>query len=356
MATCPRCKTRFRFRSLQPEKNEPAPPPDQPRASAPSRPVPEKRPPSPPAPRPSLQQTAEQTEDDPLPPGAVIPDADYPGGRDSEASQTSPEGTGSQGVESGRTDSQGTDPQPTNAGRKIGIPGGEDAKPRNFADRIREATSGAAGLFTSAGENEAQDIPWERPDKYGLWGGLYHTVLRVLFGAPRFFAALSAATAALTRPVLFYIILGMFQTVAKLVWFRTVDPSITDPRVQELLSSAAEGISVPMTLLLAPGLLVIQLFLYSGLFYLMLRLVQPERTVFSTVLRVVAYSSAPMVLSLVPFLGPVVAPVWFAVCCFIGCKYALKIGWHQAALALVPLYLIAFAIAMQLVQRLLAQG
>ncbi len=323
MATCPRCKTRFRFRTLSEDAataSTPEPHPDTPNET-----------PSPPSVKPSTSnRTVEHSgTDDPLPPGAVVPpmNADIP-------------------------EQDNADPDNTEAEMPRAPSAVKDA-PRSFAERVREAVPETG---SSTPESSERDIPWERTDKYGLFGGLYQTVLRVLFSAPNFFGALSAASGPLFRPVLFYIIMGMFQTASKLTWFRTVDPAITDPQVQELLSTAAQDISVPMTLLLAPGLLVLQLLIYSGLFYLMLRLVQPERTVFAVVLRVVGYSSAPMVFSLVPFLGSLVAPVWFAVCCFIGCKYALKTGWHQVALALVPLYLIAFAVAFQLVQRLMQLG
>lgn len=329
MATCPRCKNRFRFRTLS--GDDAADPAGAQAATEQSAAEPAPQPPVPP--KQPERPSDEQNGDDPLPPGAVIPHV-------------------SSSEESGPAEAKTHRPSDPDATAKLEPSLRSNPETRSFAERVQEA---ASGITNAAGAAEAErGIPWE-DDAYSLWGGLYHTILRVLFGAPRFFGALSRATGPLARPVLFYIILGMFQTVAKLVWFRSVAPSITDPRVQELLSSAAQGISVPMTLLLAPGLLALQLLLYSGLFYLMLRLVQPERTVYSVVLRVIAYSSAPMVLTLVPFLGPVAAPIWFAVCCFIGCKYALRISWHQVALALVPLYLIAFAVAVQLVQRL-AQG
>lgn len=328
MATCPRCKNRFRFRTLnEDDAADPAgaqPATEKAAEPAPQPPVPPRQPENP---------LDEQNGDDPLPPGAVIPQ------------MTSAEDPRPTAPQTHRPSDPDAAAKPASSLRS-------GPEPRSFAGRVREAASGMTNAVDAA--EEERDIPWEN-EAYSLWGGLYHTILRVLFGAPRFFGVLSKATGPLTRPVLFYIILGMFQTVAKLLWFHSVAPSITDPRVQELLSSAARGISVPMTLLLAPGLLALQLLLYSGLFYLMLRLVQPERAVYAVVLRVVAYSSAPMVLTLVPFLGPVAAPIWFAVCCFIGCKYALRLSWHQVALALVPLYLIAFAVAVQLVQRL-AQG
>lgn len=230
-----------------------------------------------------------------------------------------------------------------------GAPKGNESPLRGPADRP-EAADGASGTA----EADWLDVPWERPDRYGHLMGLYQTIVRVMFNAPRFFSSLSKCRGSIMRPLLFYVLLGVFQTVVKLAWFQSVAPSVTDPQVQELLSST--DMSIALTLLVAPAILAAQLFFYAALFFLMLRLVQPEQVVFATVLRVVAYSSAPMVVCAVPVLGPVVGLVWFAACCFMGCRFALNLQWHKVALALVPLYLIGFVITMQFVEHLLQQG
>lgn len=196
------------------------------------------------------------------------------------------------------------------------------------------------------------DVPWERPDRYGHLMGLYQTIVRVLFNAPRFFAALPKCRGSIMRPLLFYVALGLFQVLVKLMWFRNIDPSLTDPRVQELISSA--DMTLAMTFIVSPGILAMQLFFYAALFFLMLRLVQPEVASYPVVLRVVAYSSAPMIMCAVPVIGPMVSMIWFAALCFVGCRFALNLPWVKVAMALVPLYLIGFAITMQFVQRLMS--
>lgn len=88
----------------------------------------------------------------------------------------------------------------------------------------------------------------------------------------------------------------------------------------------------------------------------MLRLVQPENVQFRTVFRVIAYSAAPTVVCVVPLVGPLVGSIWFGVCCFIGCKYSMRLPWSRTGLALGPLYLIAFAIGMQLIRQFLSMS
>lgn len=247
------------------------------------------------------------------------------------------------------------------AARPVDLSGDTAAKTASASaegENSRRAESPLLSQNANADENTADaewlDVPWERPERYGHLRGLYQTIVRVMFNAPRFFSTLGKCRGSIMRPLGFYVLLGLFQTLVKLVWFQSVAPSVTDPQVQELLSST--DMSVALTLLVAPAILAAQLFLYTALFFLMLRLVQPDQVVFATVLRVVAYSSAPMVVCAVPVLGPVVGLIWFAACCFMGCRFALNLQWHKVALALVPLYLIGFVITMQFVEHLLQQS
>lgn len=135
---------------------------------------------------------------------------------------------------------------------------------------------------------------------------------------------------------MFYLILGMFQTLVERMWYlmsiQASGPSITDPKLQEVLGDVAQSMSLPLTILLTPGILAIQLCFFASVFYLMLRLVQPENVQFRTVFRVIAYSAAPTVVCIVPLVGPLVGSIWFGVCCFIGCKYSMRLPWSRTGL------------------------
>lgn len=299
MATCPQCKAKFRFRTIDPQDE----------ASSAAESI--------------DSDAAEATELPSVPAEPVVL------------------------VKPGQTAAK--EPAEETVARPVNLSPGAA---KSTESPLRDKAEATADHNTP--EADWLDVPWERPDRYGHLMGLYQTIVRVMFNAPRFFFSLSKCRGSIMRPLLFYVLLGVFQTVVKLAWFQSVAPSVTDPQVQELLSST--DMSLALTLLVAPGILAAQLFLYSVLFFLMLRLVQPDQVIFATVLRVVAYSSAPMVVCAVPVLGPVVGLVWFAACCFMGCRFALNLQWHKVALALVPLYLIGFVITMQFVEHLLQQG
>lgn len=200
-------------------------------------------------------------------------------------------------------------------------------------------------------------IPWERVKRVGLLRAFYQTILHVLFNAPNFFRSLPGARAGLGRPLLFYLILGVFQTLVERLWvylsIKAAVPSVSDPQMQEMLGTMVHSVSLPLIFILTPIILVLQIFFFSGMFFLMVRLVQPDRADFATIFRVVAYSAAPTVVCVVPILGPVASSLWFAVSCLIGCHYALDLPWQKTFLALGPLYAIAFAVGLQIARQLL---
>ena len=313
VATCPHCKCRFRFRN-----------PDAPQTAPAGRPLP-----------PDVEG------DDPLPPGAMVPR--IPGDHDAsspapEAPETEPE--------------KGQPEPPQNAAEN------RSDFWNNFQKK-RDGESKGKGGIAAAMHADGTDVPWE-DKRCNPFMALYQTILRVMFNAPRFFAALPASNGKLTRPLVFYLILGLFQTLVERMWYlmsiQASGPSITDPKLQEVLGDMAQSMSLPLTILLTPGILAIQLCFFASVFYLMLRLVQPENVQFRTVFRVIAYSAAPTVVCIVPLVGPLVGSIWFGVCCFIGCKYSMRLPWSRTGLALGPLYLIAFAIGMQLIRQFLSMS
>ncbi|MFR0874218.1 MAG: YIP1 family protein [Bilophila wadsworthia] len=321
MATCPHCQYRFRFATRRNARCRQTP------AAAPA-------PQTAPAGRPASGFDG----DDPLPLGAMVPVF--------RATMTS------------RRLPRSPKPSPKRASRPPAKRCGKRSTSGTISRRNATGKRGKGGI-AAAMHVDGTDVPWEEPKRYNLMA-LYQTILRVMFNAPRFFAALPATNGKLTRPLVFYLILGMFQTLVERMWYlmsiQASGPSITDPKLQEVLGDVAQSMSLPLTILLTPGILAIQLCFFASVFYLMLRLVQPENVQFRTVFRVIAYSAAPTVVCIVPLVGPLVGSIWFGVCCFIGCKYSMRLPWSRTGLALGPLYLIAFAIGMQLIRQFLSMS
>jgi len=314
MATCPQCRHRFRFRNARVEGDVP---PEVPRAQEadPGEPAAARaRPDSPPP-------AAGHGEDDPLPPGAITPAGSKRSGPDhpeTKARQKAPE------RDAPKRDATDEDEPPFR-------PKPADPEPDAGAESRRS-------LFTGSGESE---LAWETVPPERLPVALYQTILQVLFAAPAFYIRVGKSRASLLRPSVFYVLIGALQSVVQHFWLLArLDElaSLQDPKIQASLDTMTQNLSLPMLLISMPLILLIMLLFYAGLFNLMIRLVQPDRASFAVTLRVVAYSAAPGVLSVVPVAGSPVAAIWFAFCCFVGCKYALNLEWTRTAMAFLPLY------------------
>ncbi len=205
--------------------------------------------------------------------------------------------------------------------------------------------------------NDEAIIPWEAPEKYGYVQAFIQTVLMVMFSPAAFFGQLRYALAPLLRPIIFFMLLGIFQSLVEYLWYSVsmgmLAQNAVDPQVQSLIDSLNSQISLPMTLLMSPIKLAMQLAFLTGIMYLMIRLVQPERAHLSIIARIICYSAAPTLICIVPFLGPLVGTIWFAVVCFIGCKHALDLTWQRTVMALGPLYFVSFAISLHMARQLL---
>ena len=295
LATCPRCKERFRFR-------EPA---VAGRSETPARSA-------------SAPESADllTPEDNVPPPGAVIPPRK--GGLQDEDLFSHPRDTG---------------PPPASSTP----PGAEEAQdPRRQA---AEAYRRAAALPPP---DEAPN-PWENPHD-GYPAAFYQTAVRVLFAAPRFFAGL-APQKHLVRALVFYLIVGLIQVAAEQFWLAVFAKILapraeSDPQFAQLLALLSREMSLPLFVLARTAFITFELFVMAVLYHVTLRLVAPGRTDFSLVFQVLAYASAPGLLGIIPILGSLAGFIWSIACSIVGCRYALRITWTQTLMALAPLYLV----------------
>ena len=311
IATCPKCACRFRF-SAEAGMLEilDAPPA---RAAAPG-------------------------QDDPPPPGAVVP------GRD-------PEHAAAETASAANSDSA------RRAGAAQGQPehsGPEEEDIRRTASRAyaREAARLEAETVRDSGSRTGAN-PWEAaPGGDGWLAAFYQTAMRVMFAAPRFFGALNPEAPHL-RALSFYLIVCVLQTVVERFWggmfLSIMAPSAaTDPQLEKMLALLAPQTNLAMTLLLRTAFLVLQLYVFSALIHLAYRFVAPGRASFPLLFQVMAYSSAPALLCVIPGLGSLAGMIWGLACMAVGCRAALRLNWPQTLLGFVPVCLVTAPMLLQL--------
>jgi hypothetical protein len=201
-------------------------------------------------------------------------------------------------------------------------------------------------------EEDAFRNPWESFEG-GLPAAFYRTVVRVLFAAPLFFAALEPRRA-LLRPLIFYLLVGLVQILTERFWLMlfagmSASQPESDPQLARMMSLLAADAGLPMIVLVRSAVITLWLFLLCALYHLMIHLVAPGRADFSLAFQVLAYASAPAVLSIVPVLGTFVGFFWSVAGSIIGCRHAFRLTWPQTVTALAPLYLIVFFLVLKAV-------
>ena len=306
LATCPRCACRFRLFLPEGTTQPLDPPAAPPEASAPANDGP---------------RAGEQA---PAPP-APSPENAPPSPRDSSAAPGMPPGKDAAGE--------------------------EEEDPRLTASRAyeREAERGrrlcdAARQRKCDGENGGGALrnPWEEaPETFGYAEAFYQTVLRVMFGAPRFFLGIRDDAPPL-RALLFFLVTGVLGVTALTLWgnaFQGMMADAADPQLRALAAMLPRENAL-LYGLIQLFLLVMQLYIVSALVFLSFRLSGCRAATYARVFQILAYSSAPMLLCAIPVLGYLAGFIWCLATVIIGCRSAFRLNWAQTAAGCLPIALL----------------
>lgn len=181
-------------------------------------------------------------------------------------------------------------------------------------------------------QEEAQSLPdptpWENPREHGWLRAFTRTIHGAMFSAPEFFARLSPA-GSLAPGYLFFLLLGYVAILCAALWRHALG---------NILAAAqpAGPLALPVLLLLAPVALGLALLLLAGCLRVILQLFAPEKAVFPLLFKLISYSVAPLVLSIIPFVGPPVGLLWFLAVFIIGCRHRLGVSWPLVILGMLP--------------------
>jgi hypothetical protein len=192
--------------------------------------------------------------------------------------------------------------------------------------------------FGVAGPGPAAGIPWEQRDRLGFLTAFIETTRQVLLAPTDFFKAMPV-TGGLGAPFVYGVLAGYIGLAVQAVYdaiLRTIvgprlDPFSADPRFAQLAGFFEGGVGLVGTLIAGPFLLALFLFVGAGITHLFLLLLGGARRGFEATFRVVAYSSAAALFSILPFCGGLVGLVWRAVAMILGLAEAHGIGKGTAA-------------------------
>ena len=186
--------------------------------------------------------------------------------------------------------------------------------------------------------------PWERRLELGLWGGIEQTLKAVIFSPKAMFSHMPVR-GGWREPLAFGLLVGSISTMFAFFWeFLIVTSGFLKPLWGFSISSNS-----PITFLsfifLSPLLVTINLFISSVVIHLLLLLVRGGKNRFEATFRVVAFSQATAVWSILPFIGSPIGWVWKTIVLTIGLKEAHEISYLRIVVAfLIPLALLLFIV------------
>ncbi|MCF8086034.1 MAG: zinc-ribbon domain-containing protein [Desulfohalobiaceae bacterium] len=183
---------------------------------------------------------------------------------------------------------------------------------------------------------EAKHVPWEDLESLGFFPGLFQTVKQVMLTPVEFFSGLSGGDG-FGQPTAFYLLIMEVPALAMVLWLMSGLFPQAQGEAGGLFHVGLTGIGSLTFLLVFPVFMLINLFLSSGLYHLLLIALGEGSAGFEGTFRVVCYSAAPMVLALVPVFGMWVGGIWQLVCLFFGFKLVHGTNSFKAALPIIVL-------------------
>jgi hypothetical protein len=332
LATCPKCKARFRFRALpQTEddrdgsaggkniaatQNEPA----QKQTVKPAQAAPPNSESSPDSPNPSdpsaqsgtddiwsalenlndLQQEQKQPsapEDQPKKSPAES-DRPYASPEDSSSSSSSSGSAGSSGGFSGRQGAQNKAP---------------------------------SALLANSGS-----IPWEYKGGFCTPKGFFATMLLIFTKTPVFFAN-TPAKGSLIPALVFALLMCILQFA---VLIRTQMQVFEEVILNKIQFSVGSVIEISVIFVLS---IIVLLLLMSGAVNFIAKTVAPDKAKFNITFKIIAYSMASLILSPIPQFGFLASEIGSIALCAMGMRHAYKLGWGTALIIISPRILILAA-------------
>lgn len=198
--------------------------------------------------------------------------------------------------------------------------------------------------------------PWERRSELGALNGLVEAIKQFALSPTEAFEQ-TIKRGDYGSPLLFAVVVGWLGTLVYSVWQLIFGASVISMFPAELrdsvgfLTTGTGGLLA--TLIFAPIMIVIALFIWSAILHLCLVIVgglDQSTSGFEGSLRVVSYTTVAQLGNLVPFFGGLICLVWSVVLAIIGIQKLHGASQGKAiAAVLIPLLLCCVCIVLLVV-------
>ncbi len=212
--------------------------------------------------------------------------------------------------------------------------GNEVTEGQTFCQQCGSRLTPEAGSDAPAGGRSK--TPWEDRENTGYVNGLRRTLKDTLFTPSNFFRKMPV-TGGLTDPLLFALIIGMTGLIFLYAWDILLQDSMRSFMTQELKAAAGramfQGLESAVPVIMTPFLLIIWLFIISGMLHLFLMITHGAKAGFEATFRVVCYSTSPFLFMLIPYCGLPIMLLWVMTLLLLGLKEAHETTGGKSAFA-----------------------
>jgi len=184
------------------------------------------------------------------------------------------------------------------------------------------------------------EAPWENRSALGLWQGIYKTFKAVLFSPEIFFRSLTFK-AGIVEPLAFGTLVGSIGSMLGLFWQLLMWSGLVLTYGESIFGQFTIGVILLIIMVIIPILWIAWIFISSGITYLLLLIVRGGENGYEATLRVVSYSQATQVWSLIPFVGGTIGWIWQLVVQIIGLRNIHRTSYLRVIVAfLIPVAII----------------
>ena len=217
--------------------------------------------------------------------------------------------------------------------------GKEVSDAQNFCQhcgaRLAEAVIQPPLPETAPPSGGREKTPWEDREARGFFAGLFKTLNESLFRPSQFFKKMPV-TGGLTDPMLYGLIVGMAGVMFSYFW-RILLHGVIQNTMPWMQSAAGQhmfqGVSLALLAFLSPFLIILWLFISSGILHVCLMMVKGAKHGFESTFRVIAYGGSANIFMAIPFCGGLLWLVWTIVLYVIGLREAHETTGGKAAFA-----------------------
>jgi hypothetical protein len=184
----------------------------------------------------------------------------------------------------------------------------------------------------------------EKTENENMLKGIYHSVKSLLFSPKNFFSRMKFGIG-IGESFLFGLLIGSIGTMLGWFWQFLIFSGNKAYPGSDLSDLILSNISFYIVLILCPFFVTIKMFFIGGILHVSLLILRQVKSGFEGTFRVVAYSQASQIFSIIPFIGGIIGFIWQLIILLIGLK-----GVHRSsapgviAALLLPFGFMAFAI------------